>query len=367
MRRLRAMARKETLHILRDPRSLLVVFLLPIVMLGLYGYALNMDVTHIALGVLDEDRSAASRELIDHAVSGGAFEVRAHVRARAEIEHTLARRQAQAVLVIPHGFARDLLRSGGARVQLIVDGSDASTAAVVLNDADVALASFVRARAGRGANVIPEPRVWYNPDFRSAHFLVPGLVSVVLMMIAALLTSVALAREEEAGTLELLLVSPAHPGEIILGKVLPYVALAFVDVLIVVTAGRVLFGVPMRGSPAALVAYSAVYVIAAVGLGLLISTMVRSQQQAMVGAMLVTTLPSFMLSGFIFPIASMPWPLQWFSHVVPARYYVTVIRGIMLKGLPGRAFLPEAGILLGIGAVLVAVSVVRFRLRARAV
>lgn len=369
MRRFRALARKEALHILRDPRSLLVVFLLPVVMLVLYGYALNMDVTHIALAVLDQDQSSASRELIDAFVRGGVFVERARLADRAEVERTLALRHARAVLVIPHAFARDLARPGGARVQIVVDGSDATTAAVVLNDAELLVAAFTRAATGRQAAlapVIPEPRVWYNPDLKSAHFLVPGLVSVLLMMIAALLTSVAVAREEETGTMEMLLVSPARPVEIILGKVAPYVVLAFVDVLIVVAAGTALFGVPFRGSPWALLAYSGVYVVAAVGLGLLISTMVRTQQQAMMGAQLATTLPSFVLSGFLFPLASMPAPLQWIARIVPARYYVTIIRGIMLKGLPARAFLPEAAYLGALGAALLAISFLRFRLRARA-
>jgi ABC-2 type transport system permease protein len=185
-------------------------------------------------------------------------------------------------------------------------------------------------------------------------------------MIAALLTSVALAREEETGTLEMLLVSPVRPWEIVLGKVAPYVALAFLDVALVVTVGRALFGVPLRGSLVALAAYSGLYVVAAAGLGLLISTMVRTQQQAMMAAMLATTLPSFMLSGFIFPIASMPAALQAVSHVVPARYFVTVIRGIMLKGLPATAFAAEAAFLAGLGALLVAISIARFHLRSRA-
>jgi ABC-2 type transport system permease protein len=360
--------RKEVLHIMRDARSLIIVFVLPVMMIVLYGYALNMDVKHISFAVFDEDRSPASRALVEAFVRSGYFDLRARPARRAEAEALLRSQEARVVLAIPATFAADLNRPAGGHLQLLVDGSDATTATVALNYADLIAAQYAQDRASGTVSatalpVIPEPRVWYNPDLKSANFLVPGLMATILMMISALLTSITIAREKETGTLEQILVSPIRPWEIIVGKVAPYLVLAFLDGLLVLAVGKLLFHIPIRGSLTQLLGLSVIYLFAALSIGLLISTMVATQQQAMMSAQLVTTLPSFLLSGFIFPLRSMPHILQAISYIVPAKYYLIIIRGIILKGLDARAFAPQVGFLLVLAAVLVTLSTWRFRTR----
>lgn len=369
--RVRALMRKEAAHIRRDPRSLMIVLAMPVMMIIMYGYALNMDVKHIRTCVLDMDRSADSRQLIAAFTAGGFFDLRGSVPTRLDAERWLRTRQARVALVIPSGFARDRARGDGGHVQLLVDGSDATTASVAVNGAELLVASFSTAgRPGRAPVIraIPiqaEPRVWYNPDLKSSNFLVPGLMATLLMMISALLTSITIAREKETGTLEQMLVSPVTAGEIVLGKVLPYVFIAFADGVLVLATGRLLFGVVIHGSVIHLLAFSVIYVAAALSIGLFISTLVSTQQQAMLAAQMATTLPSFLLSGYIFALSGMPWPLRALSHLVPARYFLIIVRGIILKGTSWDVFVPEAASLLALTAVVLVATTVRFRTQVR--
>ncbi len=369
--RVQALMRKEAAHIRRDARSLMIVLAMPVLMIIMYGYALNMDVKHIRTCVLDMDRTVDSRQLIAAFTAGGFFDLRGSVSARAEAEHWLRTRQARVALVIPAGFARARARGEGGEVQLLVDGSDATTAAVAVNDAELLVAGFSLAgRPGRAPVVLAlpveaVPRVWYNPELRSSNFLVPGLMATLLMMISALLTSITIAREKETGTLEQMLVSPVTAGEIVLGKVLPYVVIAFAVGVLVLATGRVLFGVKIHGSVVHLLAFSVIYVTAALSIGLFISTLVSTQQQAMLAAQMATTLPSFLLSGYIFTLSGMPWPLQALSHLVPARYYLVIVRGIILKGTSWQVFLPEAASLVALTVVMLAATTVRFRAQVR--
>ncbi len=370
MRR-RALCTKELAHIRRDPRSLMIVLAMPVLMLVMYGYALNMDVKHITLCVLDRDHSADSRQLVAAFTAGGFFTLRGEVRDRDEAAAWLWARRARVALVIPQGFARDRARGDGGTVQLLVDGSDATTANVAVNDAELLVAGFSAAgRPGRAPSltalpVQAVPRVWYNPDLQSSNFLVPGLMATLLMMISALLTSITIAREKETGTLEQMLVSPVTAGEIVIGKVLPYVLIAFADGVLVLVTGRFLFGVHIHGSVAQLLAFSVLYVTTALSIGLLISTLVSTQQQAMLAAQLATTLPAFILSGYIFPLDAMPLPLRVLSHIVPARYYLIIIRGIILKGTSWEVFVPEAVSLVALTVVVLALTTVRFRAQVR--
>lgn len=369
--RVLALMRKESAHIRRDPRSLMIVLAMPVIMIVMYGYALNMDVKHIRVCVLDRDRSADSRQLIAAFTAGGFFDLRGSVASSAEAAAWLTTRRARVALVIPAGFARARARGEGGQVQLLVDGSDATTAAVAVNDAELLVAGFSAAgRPGRAPQltalpVQAEPRVWYNPDLKSSNFLIPGLMATLLMMISALLTSITIAREKETGTLEQMLVSPVTAGEIVVGKVLPYVLIAFADGVLVLVTGRLLFGLHIQGSVVQLLAFSSLYVTAALSIGLFISTLVSTQQQAMLAAQLATTLPAFILSGYIFALSSMPWPLQALSHIVPARYYLIIIRGIILKGTAWDVFLPEAAWLAGLTAVVLVATTLRFRLQVR--
>jgi ABC-2 type transport system permease protein len=360
--RLASIVQKEFIHILRDPRTLLIVFVWPILMILIYGYAITFDIKDIRLGVLDQDRTPMSRQFIQKLTGSDYFKISEILPNREGIEDAFLERRFRAAVIIPKGFMKSLASSPSSTVQLVVDGSNANSATVAINY----LKSFVvtqslEANGIRQAFVSLEPRVWYNPDLKSAPFIVPGLMAVIMMMICALLTAVTIAREWETGTMEQILVSPIRAVEVVFGKVAPYIVLALVDSILVVGVSVLVFGVPFRGSPILLFLFSILYVYAALGIGVLISSFARTQQIALMAAMLATMLPSFLLSGFIFPIRSMPVWLQAVTAIVPARYYLVIIRGIMLKGVGAGPLLMPAAFLVVFGTVLLLLSVRRFR------
>jgi len=357
-------AHKEFLHILRDQRSLIIVFLLPLIMMVLYGYAITFDIRQIKLAVIDRDNSAGSRALVASFTAGGLFRVVAWPQGVREVESLMRRGRVHAALVIPSRYQRDLLTKPVTAVELLVDGSNANTATVVLNYVRMLLASVSVERVPEVALPFEvRPVVLFNPEQRSMVFVVPGLVAVLIMMICALLTSIAVTRERETGTMEQILVSPVHPLEVILGKVIPYVAVALLDATSVVVFSVLVFGIPFRGSAVLLLGLSVVFVYASLSLGVLISSRAATQRAALMGAVMVTLLPSILLSGFIFPIRSMPKALQAVTYLVPARYYLRIIRGVMLKGV-GLAYLWQDVVwLFAFGTILLVVSVGRFRTR----
>jgi len=370
-----AIARKEFIQLYRDWRTLAVVVVLPVLMLVLYGYAINMDVRHLRTAVLDQDRNAAARDLVHAFANSEYFDIVRYLDAPAEIDGVIERGEARLALVIPRGYARDLASGRQAQVQVIIDGSDPTTASLAMGyvsgvvqtySAQVTLAAAARSGIVRPASLQPldyRPRVWYNPELSSAYFIVPGLIAVILMLLAALLTSMTVVRERERGTIEQLIVSPLLPRELMIGKLVPYIIIAFGDVVLVTVVGRLLFGVPLRGSGVLLLGLSALFVIAALGIGLVISTISRSQQVAMTLAMMTTMLPSFLLSGFVFPIASMPRAIQVITYFIPARYFLVIVRGIFLKGVGAEVLWRQALPLAVFGAVAIIISALRFRKR----
>ncbi len=360
-----AIMRKELLHILRDPRSLIIVFLWPMLMVFIYGYAISFDIREIKLGLLDHDRSAVSRDFVRGMTASGYFRVVKVLPDRKTVEHGMVEGKFTALLVIPADFGKSLGTGPKAKVQLLVDGSNANTAAVAVNT----LRSYcalrtIKLNAGTFRTPLTvEPRIWYNPDLKSADFIVPGLVAVVMMMICALLTSVTMARERENGTLEQILVSPVRPFETVAGKIAPYIVIALADSVLIIAFSMLVFGVPFRGDGALLLAASLAFVTCALGIGLFISSVARTQQVAMMASMVGTFLPSFLLSGFIFPLASLPKILQAVSYLVPAKYFLVIIRGVMLKDIGwGTAFRPLLFLVL-FGSVVMLASVRRFKIR----
>ena len=356
------MARKELLHILRDPRSLAVAVGMPLVLVVLYGYALDMELKDLPVGILDLDRSVESRDLVRALTSSGFIVDAARLDDRAEVEPGFRRGRFDAALVVPRGYGRDLAAGRAAAVQVVIDGADASTAATVDNYLQAVVEQVNARLRPAGGAPLPGPRpalrVLYNPELVSSHFIVPGLVAIVLIMICALLTSIAITREKETGTLEQVLTTPVRAAQVIVGKLLPYLGLGALDALLIVVAGRVLFRVPMLGSPWALAGYTVVYVLIALSLGLLISAMVRTQRVAMMLAVTVTMLPAMILSGFIFPVRSMPLPLQALAHVIPATWFLRIIRGILLVG---RNWYPlEGGVMLAMAVGLLVLASHRF-------
>lgn len=338
MRKILAVAWKECVQAGRDPLTLAMLLGIPAMMLLLYGYALNFDVRHVELAVDDQDRSSESRALIDEFAASTYFDVRT---ARAEETHELfGRRAARGLLVIPDGFGRALARGEGTTVQLLMDGADASTATTALGYAsgliaqrNVRLLSASPLGFGSLAHAIPlAPRIWYNPDLRSTRFLVPGLIGFILMLTAVLSTALSVVREKERGTMEQLRVTSLGPGQLLLGKTLPYLVISLAATAIILIAARLLFDVAVLGSYLDLFAATFIYLIGALGMGLLVSSWVKSQAMAFQVGTFVSMLPSIFLSGFIFPIPSMPAPIQWLTYAIPARHFLVVLRGVMLKG-----------------------------------
>jgi ABC-2 type transport system permease protein len=339
-RRLLAVARKEALQLRRDPRSLMLAFLMPVVLMLLFGYAITWDVDDVPTAVLDQDGSSHSRALLDALGASGDFRIVAHLARPADADAMLLGGGAQLVVVVPAGFGADLGGGRTAALQALVDGSDANTATIVLARTQAAVQDWSRRTVGstsgpaaRRPLLVAESRVWYNEELRSRNMIVPGLVAVIMMIIAAMLTSLTLAREWERGTLEQLAATPVTRFEIIAGKLLPYLAIGLVDVAVCTGLGIVLFDVPMRGSPWLFLVLSFFFLIGALGLGIFVSAVARTQLLATQMALVLTFLPAYLLSGFMFAIEVMPRPLQLLTAIVPARYFLVVTRGIFLKGV----------------------------------
>jgi ABC-2 type transport system permease protein len=353
-----AVGRKEFHQIVRDRRSLGILLLFPAFVLLLFGYALNWDVRHIALAVDDRDRSPESRALISAFVNSGYFDLAAVVDSDAELTRLMNRNDARAVLVIPPGFEEELQRQTPVSVQLLLNGDNANTATTVMGYALTIVQSEAAPPGSGGPRVVVEPRIWYNPQLRSTLFLVPGLIAYISMLSAVVSTALSIVREKERGTIEQVRMAPLGPFAFVLGKTIPYFVLALVSAFGVVFVAMVLFGLPMRGSWLLLFAALSLFLVGALGLGLLISSVADTQQVAFQLALLASFLPTLMLSGFIFPIASMPEVLQAITRIVPARYFLTALRGILLKGVGVDVVWPDLAALgLYAGFVLTLASV----------
>jgi ABC-2 type transport system permease protein len=335
--RIFAVARKELIQLRRDPRSLFLAFGLPVLLVLLFGYAVSFDVKDIRLAILDEDRSSASRELIDAFRETKVFRDLGAISRRGDADRLLTKGYAQIVIVIPEDFAADAALSRGGQIQALVDGADANTASISVSYAEAVVNSWGQRVAARGTpeagGVRAEIRAWYNETLDSRLAIVPGLIAVVMMVIAAMLTSLTIAREWERGTMEQLASTPVHPLEVIGGKLLPYLAIGLIDMAMTVFLGLFVFQVPFRGSLLLLFVTSLLFLLGGLGLGIFISALVKSQLVATQMSMLTTFLPGFLLSGFAFDIANMPLVLQGVSLLVPARYFIVVTRGIFLKGV----------------------------------
>ena len=339
MRRALAVGRKEFRQIRRDARTLLILAFVPVFFLLLYGYALNFDIRNVALAVEDRDGSPESRAVVAAFVNSGYFDLVASIYSPREAERLLDRNDARAVLVIPEGFSRQVQRGETAPLQVIIDGDNANTATTVMGYAASILrgvAPGLPARVGVEAAplVSAEPRIWYNPELRSTLFLVPGLIAYIAMITAVASTALSIVREKEVGTMEQVQMAPIGTLSFVIGKTIPYFLISLGSAVLVILASMVLFDLPMRGSWPALIAALSVFLIGALATGLLISTISDTQQVAFQIALLISFLPTIMLSGFIFPIASMPQALQIVTTVVPARYFLVALRGIVLKGAP---------------------------------
>ena len=362
--------RKELLQVRQDKRMLGISLVAPILQVLVLGYTATTDIKYSVMVVRDEDRTAESRDLIREFTTSGYFVHEYSVDRDADLDRRIEQGDASVGLVIPRNFGRDLMAGSSPQLQIIFDGSDANTANILLNYATQIVAAYaagaarpgqVRLQGMASGVIIPEPRVWFNPDLKSSNFMVPGVVALVLMIITMTLTSLAIVKEKEIGTLEQLLVSPIRPYELILGKLIPFVLIGFVDVVVVLALARYWFKVPTVGSLPLLLGLSGLFILTTLGLGLFISTVAKSQQQAMLIAQFFFFMPFIYLSGFAFPIANMPKIVQYATYLIPLRYFLEIVRGVFLKGAGIAELWPQALALFALGVAILSLAVARFR------
>ena len=340
--RVAALIGKEVRELARDRITLVLAFLMPLVLLFLYGYAVTLDVKGIRLGVYDGDGTPASRALLDRFTATPYFTLRRHFIALSEVEPALQRGDVRIALVIPSQFGLHLAAGEAAPVQILADGTYAATSALAAAYAEQIIDAFP---SPRSAGVRIESRVWYNPELRSANFVVPGLFAVILMAFPPLLTALAIVREKETGTIEQIYASPVTSAEFVAAKLIPYAGVALLEMLLLVVVGTLWFDVPFVGSPLLLLVAACVYVLTTVAIGLLVSAVTSTQLTAMLVALLVSLMPSMLFSGFLFPVFTMPFSMQLYSAVIPASYFTEISRGIVLKGMGWSALWPNLTLL----------------------
>jgi len=370
--RIMSIVRKEFTQIFRDPRSLALIIVMPIIQLFLLGYAATTDVKNVPIAVLDQSQSAQSRELLDAFRAADYFRIDYYVGSTEEYQLLIESGKIRAVLVIPPDYDVQVL-DGKAQVLFVLDGSDGSVGATALSTARLIGQSYATKVqesqfALRGSGSMPTPpvevrtQVWYNPDFRSAYFMIPGVIGMILSFITTILTATTIVRERERGTIEQLIVTPIRSWELIVGKLLPYVILAFVETFEILIVGHLVFDVPVRGSLLLITLASGLFLMSSLGIGLFASTIANTQQEAMLTVMMFN-LPMIFLSGFFFPVQAMPQFLQLVSYAIPLRYYLVVIRALMLKGVGIAAIQSELIALTIFGIVIMGAAALRFRKR----
>ncbi len=370
--RLFSIIRKEFIQIFRDRRTLALILVIPIMQLFLLGYAATNDVRNVPLAVFDQSNSAESRALLDAYRAADYFSIAFAAGSESEIQALIETGQARAALIIPPDYA-NRLKEGEAQVMFILDGSDPSVAATSLSAAKLigqnhatSILSEKVARAGQSLKLQPpvdvRTTVWYNPDLISAYFMIPGVIGMILYAITAILTASAIVRERERGTIEQLIVTPIRSWELVIGKILPYTILALFDTLEVLLVGHWWFGVPIRGSMLLIILVSAIFLLSGLGVGLFSSTIANTQQEAML-TVWMTLLPSIFLSGFFFPLEAMPKLLQWISYAMPLRYYLSIIRVLLLKGVGLESIIPDFIALTLFGVIIMGAAALRFKKR----
>jgi ABC-2 type transport system permease protein len=370
--------RKELIQALREPRMRILLFVPPIVQLVVFGFAVNLDVDLTRIAWMDMDRTPLSRELRARFEGSGRFQVVSEAASEEDVQRTLDRGEAQAVVRVLPDFARDVLRGRPTSVQVLIDGTNSNTASLVSGYAGSVIANFsgdvslerqnarllargAAAPVNAGApQVVPRTRVWFNPELYSRHYFVPGVISNIIFMVTLMLTAMAIVREKEIGTMEQLMVTPIRPIELMLGKTLPFAIVGLVEVALITTVALLVFHTPLRGSVPLLFFCSALFLMTSLGAGLFLSTISHTQQQAMMMNFFFS-MPAFMLSGFAFPIRNMPEPVQWLTYLNPLRYFVDIVRGIFLKGVGVEALWPQMAALAVYGTTVLALSSLRFR------
>jgi len=373
LRRISAIIYKEYLHISRDIIALSMLIFFPVFALFLFGAAINLDIKHIPLAVYDLDRSETSRELTESFIQSGYFDLKDRFFSEKQINPSVDKREVKAVLRIPPDFSKDIHKGKNTPVQLILDGSDNNTANITMGYSETIIQKFSRQILGelllnkgmtlpaRLPSVDLRQNIWYNPELKSSIFMIPGLIGILLMTITIIRTSITIVREKEKGTMESLLVTPIRPLELMVGKIVPYIVISFVSLLIIILLSRVAFHLPFRGNLITLLSLSGIFIAASLGIGLYISNVAETAQTAWLMGFLSSILPAILLSGFIFPIESMPYPVQLITYLFPIRYFLVILRGVVLKGVDITILYKEALILLIFALVMITISTLRFK------
>jgi len=366
MAQLLSFIKKEFFHIFRDPRTMLILFGIPVAQLLIFGTVIKNEIKDVRIAIYDQSKDETTQQITNKLLSSGYFVLVDDLQNTSGIEETFRKGEVKEIIIFESNFGEKLIKEGSAEVQLIADASDPNMARLAVSYTRGIINDYVQKMNPNQElpmQIQPEVRMYFNEEMKSAYMFVPGTMALILMLISAMMTSISITREKELGTMEILLVSPLKPAHIIIGKVLPYLLLSIVNAFVIVLIGLFVFGVPITGSFILLMLETILFILMALCLGILISTMAKSQMTAMFISMIVLMLPTILLSGFIFPIENMPEILQWLSHIMPARWFIAIIRGIMLKGV-GMAFIwKETLILIGMTLLFVAVSMRKFKVR----
>jgi|ADurb_Gel_02_Slu_FD_contig_121_66756_length_7313_multi_6_in_0_out_0_4 ABC-2 type transport system permease protein len=362
-RRLTAVIKKEFIHIFRDTRSLAMAFLMPVILLFIFGYGITLDIKSINMGVYDLDKTAESRGLVERFRASGYFDIVGTVESTKETDRLIDRNIAHMVLVVPEGFGGSVKRGEPVDIQAVYDGSDANTTSIAMGYTEAITSRYSQSKGAKdpSGQIDLRLRVWYNPELKSRWFIIPGLIAIIMGVISALLTSLTVSREWEQGTMEQLLSTPIHPVELFLGKITPYFLIGMIDVLISVAVGVWIFGVPLRGSFLFLLVVSSLFLVGGLSLGILISTAAKSQLVASQAAFVLTLLPAFMLSGFLYSIENMPVFIQKITYAVQSRYFVTILKDIFLKGNHPSVLIKEILFLCAFAAIVLTAAIKKFK------
>ncbi|HEX2867243.1 MAG TPA: ABC transporter permease [Ignavibacteriales bacterium] len=366
--RILALAKKEVRQLRRDVRMLLIIFLFPVMLLAIFGYAINFDVHHIKIAIYDQDKSEDTRSFINTLTSSAYFDLVGTISSESQIKKYLDEDIAQAVIVFPENMSRRMYSKGDARVQILIDGVNGNTATLIMNYLNLATMTYSQnftrealALTGRGSYVPIdlEPVFWFNPSLDSRHFLIPGLIAMIMIITAVISISLSIVREKELGTIEQINVSPLSSLELIIGKTIPYAVISLMVAVFILVAGHFLFSMPIKGNLILLLLTTLVFIFASLSLGIFVSSIANNQQVAFQIATLASMLPSVILSGFIFPIESMPAFIQILSNITPAKFYSIILRDLLLKGVGLESFWPQvfylfifSGVFLGLATLI---------------
>jgi ABC-2 type transport system permease protein len=357
---------KEFFHILRDRRTLLILLGMPIALVILFGFAITNEINDARIAILDHSRDDMTQAISQRLVSSGYFKLDTMLAHPNQIERRLRGSHTKLAIVFPHQFQERFERKEATPIQIIADGTDPNTATTLVNYASAIINNYQQEQLGLATQpytIKPEVKMLYNPELKGVYLFVPGVMTIILMLVSAMMTSIAITKEKELGTMEVLLVSPLRPPLIILGKVVPYILIALVNTVVILLLGTFVFGMPVRGSLVLLLAECFLFVLTALALGILISTRTDSQQIALLLSLMVLMLPTILLSGFIFPIESMPEILQYLSHIIPAKWFIIILKNIMLKGTGMAMIWQESLVLFGMLFFFLAVSIRNFKIR----